>query len=81
MPKEVLRAGEAQQSLILSPDNVSRGPEEQEFTAAMSSGTQPPVSPPNASAHTQRHTHTHTHTHTQRDTQTHRNTQTHIHRH
>ena len=38
--KEVLRAGEAPQSLILSPDNASRGPDERKFPAAMSSSYQ-----------------------------------------
>ena len=71
--KEVLRAGEAPQSLIVSPDNASRGPDEQKFPAAMSSSYQLSAKYPchdyactckHTYKHTHMHTHTHTHTHT-----------------
>jgi hypothetical protein len=63
--KEVLRAGEAPQSLILSPDNASRGPDEWKFPAAMSSSYQLSAKGPpcQASACTCKHTYTHTNTH------------------
>ena len=58
--KEVLRAGEAPQSLILSPDNASRGPDERKFPAAMSSSYQlsakGPVRPLHAPCATALHT-------------------------
>jgi hypothetical protein len=95
MPKEVLRAGEVPQSLILSPDNASRGPDEQNFPAAISSRSQPPLSQlplsglhmhlhththTHKAAHTHTHTHTHRHTHSNTLKQTHRHTHTHTQR-
>ena len=60
MPKEVLRAGEAPQSLIVSPDNASRGPDEQKFPAAMSSSYQLSAKGPVRPLHAPANTHTHT---------------------
>ena len=58
--KEVLRAGEAPQSLILSPDNASRGPDEWKFPAAMSSSYQLSAKGPVRPLHAPANTHTHT---------------------
>lgn len=58
--KEVLRAGEAPQSLILSPDNASRGPDERKFPAAMSSSYQLSAKGPVRPLHAPANTHTHT---------------------